>query len=70
MALWKREEALAIKGETIMNTINELIEPNADLRIEVDKLEANTGSTRRPGWLDRFEEWLNFLRDVVKILTE
>ena len=53
-----------------MNTINELIEPNADLRIEVDKLEANTGSTRRPGWLDRFEEWLNFLRDVVKILTE
>ena len=46
------------------------VEPNADLRIEVDRLEGNTGSTSRTGWLDRFEEWINFLKDVVKILVE
>jgi hypothetical protein len=50
--------------------INEKVEPNTGLRPEVNRAEANTVSTSRPGWLDRFEEWISFLRDVVKILAE
>ena len=53
-----------------MNTIKEKIEPNTDVRIKVDRPQKNIGSTGRIGWLDRFEEWINFLKDVVKILAE
>ena len=53
-----------------MNTITEKIDPNTDLLIKVDQPEENIGSTSRPGWLDRFEDWINFLKDVLKILTE
>jgi hypothetical protein len=53
-----------------MNTINEEVESNADLRIEVDQPVGNTGSTSSTGWLDRLEDWVNFLKDVVKILAE
>lgn len=53
-----------------MNTINETVEAKADLRIEVDRLEENTGSTGRTAWLDRLKEWIDFLKDVVKILAE
>lgn len=53
-----------------MNTINEKVEPNTDLRIEVDRPAGNIGSTRNTGWFDRFEDWINFLKDVVKILAE
>ena len=58
------------KTKTITNTINEKVEPKADLRREVDRPDGNLGSTHRTGWLDRFEDWINFIRDVVKILTE
>jgi hypothetical protein len=53
-----------------MDTINEKGESNADLRIEVDQSGGNIGSTNSTGWLDRFEDWINFLKDVVKILAE
>ena len=53
-----------------MNTINEKVESNTNLLIEVDRPEGNIGSTRGTGWFDRFEDWINFLKDVVKILTE
>jgi hypothetical protein len=53
-----------------MNTINETIELNADLLIEVDQPKGNQGPIRSTSWLDRFEDWLNFLKDVVKILAE
>jgi hypothetical protein len=53
-----------------MNTINETVEPNANLRVEVDQSEGNIGSGNRTGWLDKFEDWVNFLKDVVKILAE
>lgn len=53
-----------------MNTINETIEPNTDLLIKVDQPNKNMGSTSRTGWLDRFEDWINFLKDIVKILAE
>jgi hypothetical protein len=53
-----------------MNTMNEKVKPNAGLRIEVDRPGGITGSSSRPGWLDRLEDWVNFLRDVLKILTE
>jgi hypothetical protein len=62
--------SLPIKGEAIMNTINENVETKTDLRIEVDVPEGNTGSTSRTGWLDRFEDLVSFLKDVVKILAE
>ena len=53
-----------------MDTINEKVEPNTGLLLEVDRPEGNIGSTGRTGWLDRFQEWINFLKDVVKILAE
>jgi hypothetical protein len=53
-----------------MNTINEKVEPTAYLRSEVDQSEENVGSTSGTSWLDRLEEWVNFFRDVVKILAE
>ena len=53
-----------------MDTINEKVGPITDLRIEVDRPDENTSSNSRTGWLDRFEEWINFLKDVVKILAE
>jgi hypothetical protein len=53
-----------------MDTINDKVQPITDFRIEVDRPEGKTGSTSRAGWLDRFDEWINFLRDVVKILAE
>jgi len=53
-----------------MNTINEKIEPNTDLLIKVDRPEENISSTSRTDWLDRFEDWINFLKDIVKILAE
>jgi|RhiMetdeSRZDD1v2_1073273.scaffolds.fasta_scaffold02911_13 hypothetical protein len=53
-----------------MNAINEKVEPTADLLIEVDRPEGNLGSTSSTGWFDRFEDWINFLKDVVKILAE
>jgi hypothetical protein len=53
-----------------MNTISDKIEPNTDLLIEVDRPEGDIGSTQSTGWLDRFEDWINFLKDVVKILAE
>jgi hypothetical protein len=63
--------ALINKRGTLMDTIiNEKVEPNTGLRPEVNRAEANRVSTSRPGWLDRFEEWISFLRDVVKILAE
>jgi hypothetical protein len=62
--------SLSVKGEAIMNTINEKVEPNTALRIEVDRSEGNTSSISHTGWLDRFEEWISFLKDVVKILAE
>jgi hypothetical protein len=62
--------SLSIKGEAIMNTINEKVEPNTDLRIEVDRPEGDIGSTNHTGWLDRFEDLVNFLKDIVKILAE
>ena len=58
------------KRETIMNTINGKVEPKADFRREVDRPDGNIGSTHRTGWLDRFKDWIDFIRDVVKILTE
>jgi len=54
-----------------MNTIDEKkVELNTDLLIEVHRPEENIGSTSSTGLLDRFEDWINFLKDVVKILTE
>lgn len=53
-----------------MNTINEKVESSADLLIEVDLPEANMDSASGTSWLDMFEDWLNFLKDVVKILAE
>jgi hypothetical protein len=53
-----------------MNTINEKVEPPADLLIEVDLPEENMGSASGTSRLDMFEDWLNFLKDVVKILAE
>jgi len=53
-----------------MDTISEKVEPNTGLRVEVDRPEGNTGSTRSTSWLDRFEDWIDFLKDVVKILAE
>ena len=53
-----------------MNTINENIEPNTHILIEVDRPEENTGAPKSTGWFDRFEDWINFLKDVVKILAE
>ena len=53
-----------------MDTINEKVEPNADLQIEVDRPEGNTGSTSRTGWLEKLKDWIKFLKDVVKILAE
>ena len=52
-----------------MDTVNEKVQPITDLRIEVDRPEGNTGPTSRIGWLDRFEEWIDFLKDALKILT-
>ena len=53
-----------------MDTINEKLEPNTGLRPEVNRAEANRVSTSRTAWLDRLNEWISFLRDVVKILAE
>jgi hypothetical protein len=53
-----------------MNTINEKVKPNANLRIEVDRPGRNTGSNSSPSWLDRLEDWVSFLKDVLKILAE
>ena len=53
-----------------MNTINEKVEPNIGLPIEVDQLGGNLDSSSNTGWLDRIEDWVNFLKDVVKILAE
>jgi hypothetical protein len=53
-----------------MNTINEKVEPNADLRIEVSQSGRNLGSATSTGSLDRIEDWVNFIKDVVKILAE
>jgi hypothetical protein len=53
-----------------MNTIDEKVELNTDLLIEVHRPDENIGSTSRTGLLDRFEDWINFLKDVVKILAE
>ena len=53
-----------------MNATNENVEPNAVLLIEVDRTVRNTGSTNNIGWLSRLEEWINFLKDALKILTE
>jgi len=52
-----------------METISEKVEPIADFQMEVDPPEGKTGSTSRPGWLDRFDEWISFLKDALKILT-
>lgn len=53
-----------------MNAINEKIKLDADLLIKVDQPEGNKGPISSTGWLDRFEDWINFLKDVVKILAE
>ena len=53
-----------------MNTIDEKVELNPDLLIEVHRPEENIGSPSSTGLLDRFEDWINFLKDVVKILAE
>jgi hypothetical protein len=53
-----------------MNTLDEKMEPNTHVLIEVNRPEENTGSTRITGWIDRFEDWINVLKDVVKILAE
>lgn len=53
-----------------MNTIDEKIELNTDLLIEVHRPEENIGSTISTSLLDRFEDWINFLKDALKILTE
>jgi hypothetical protein len=53
-----------------MNTIDENVESSADFRIEVDRPKDNIVSTKSTGWLDRFEDLVNFLKDVVKILAE
>ena len=53
-----------------MNTMDEKMETNTHILIEVDRPEKNMGSTSSTGWLDRFEDWINFLKDVVKILAE
>ena len=53
-----------------MNLINEKVESNTDLPIQVDRSKANMGSTSGTGWFDRFKDWINFLKDVVKILAE
>jgi hypothetical protein len=51
----------------IMNTRNEKVVPNPDLRKEVDLPKENTGLTSGTGW---FEDWIKLLKDVVKILAE
>jgi hypothetical protein len=55
-----------------METINEKVEPNTGLLLEVDRPKGNIGSTSTSstGWSDRFEDWINFLKDVLKILTD
>ena len=53
-----------------MNTIDEKVKLNTDLLLAVHQPEENTGSTSSTSLSDRFEDWINFLRDVLKILTE
>ena len=53
-----------------MNTIDEKVKLNTDLLIEIHRPEEDIGSTASTGLLERFEDWINFLKDVMKILTE
>ena len=53
-----------------MDTINEKVEPNTGLLLEVNRAEANIVSTSSTGWVDRINDWISFLKDVVKILAE
>jgi hypothetical protein len=58
------------KEKTIMDPINENVEPNAQLLSEVDRPNKNIDSTTTTGWAARLEDWVNFLKDAVKILAE
>ena len=53
-----------------MNTINKKVEPNTDVRIEIDRPVETIGSTNITNWSDRLEEWINFLKDAMRILTQ
>ena len=53
-----------------MNTIDEKVELNTDLLLVVHRPEEKIDSTTTTSLADRLEDWINFLRDIFKILTE